>query len=55
MAMSVGGDGDEGTISAINTTPSEPPKVVQIAIAADGAIRWDGASVADRRELDSSR
>ena len=39
----------------VNTSsaPSEPPKVVQIAIAADGAIRWDGERVADRTELES--
>ena|ERR1041384_8441204 len=33
--------------------PSEPPKVVQIAIAADGTIKWDGESVQDREGLES--
>jgi biopolymer transport protein ExbD len=32
---------------------NDPPKVVQIAIAADGAIRWDGESVEDRKDLES--
>jgi len=32
---------------------SEPPKVVQIAIAADGTVKWDGESVADRANLES--
>ena len=33
--------------------PSEPPKVVQIAIAADGSVKWDGESVGDRKDLES--
>jgi biopolymer transport protein ExbD len=35
------------------SAPSEPPKVVQIAIAADGTLRWDGESIADRAGLES--
>ena len=35
------------------SAPSEPPKVVQIAIAADGTVRWDGESIADRAGLES--
>ncbi len=30
-----------------SSAASEPPKVVQIAIAADGTVRWDGESVGD--------
>jgi biopolymer transport protein ExbD len=36
-----------------SSAPSEPPKVVQIAIAGDGAIRWDGESVGDRQALEA--
>lgn len=36
-----------------SSAASAPPKVVQVAIAADGAIRWDGESVGDRRDLES--
>jgi biopolymer transport protein ExbD len=36
-----------------SAAPSEPPKVVQIAIAADGTLRWDGESVSDRAGLES--
>lgn len=36
-----------------SSAASEPPKVVQIAIAADGTVRWDGESVGDRRGLES--
>jgi biopolymer transport protein ExbD len=32
---------------------SEPPKVVQIAIAADGTVRWDGESMGDRDALEA--
>jgi biopolymer transport protein ExbD len=35
------------------SAPSEPPKVVQIAIAADGTIKWDGEGVQDRDALES--
>jgi len=31
----------------------EPPKVVQIAILADGTVRWDGERVGDRKDLES--
>jgi biopolymer transport protein ExbD len=36
-----------------SSAPSEPPKVIQIAIAADGTVRWDGQSIADRAGLES--
>lgn len=32
---------------------SEPPRVVQIAIAADGTVKWDGESVGDRKDLET--
>jgi biopolymer transport protein ExbD len=32
---------------------TEPPKVVQVAVASNGAITWDGVPVADRGELES--
>jgi biopolymer transport protein ExbD len=32
---------------------SEPPKVVQIAIAADGTVRWDGEGMHDRAALEA--
>jgi biopolymer transport protein ExbD len=35
------------------STAAEPPQVVQIAIAADGTVRWDGESVGDRTDLES--
>jgi biopolymer transport protein ExbD len=36
-----------------SSAASEPPKVVQIAIAADGGIKWDGESVGDRTDLEA--
>src|SRR3954452_12793516 len=36
-----------------SSAPSEPPKVIEIAIAADGSIQWDGESVRDRKDLES--
>jgi biopolymer transport protein ExbD len=36
-----------------SSSPSEPPKVVQIAIAADGSLKWDGESVSDRQNLEA--
>jgi biopolymer transport protein ExbD len=36
-----------------SSAPSEPPKVVQIAILADGTVKWDGESVGDRKDLES--
>jgi biopolymer transport protein ExbD len=36
-----------------SSAASEPPKVVQIAIAADGTVKWDGESVGDRKDLES--
>jgi biopolymer transport protein ExbD len=35
------------------STAAEPPQVVQIAIAADGTVRWDGESVGGRTDLES--
>ncbi|RYZ08463.1 MAG: biopolymer transporter ExbD [Myxococcales bacterium] len=35
------------------SAPSEPPKVVQIAIGADGSIKWDGESVQGREALEA--
>jgi len=32
---------------------TEPPQVVEVTIAADGAVRWDGENVADRKDLES--
>ena len=39
--------------SSTNTAPTEPPKVVQIAIAADGTVKWDGESLGDRNQLEA--
>jgi biopolymer transport protein ExbD len=39
--------------SNTSSAASEPPKVVQIAIAADGTVRWDGESVGDRNDLEA--
>jgi biopolymer transport protein ExbD len=36
-----------------SSPPSEPPKVVQISIAADGALKWDGESMPGQDELES--
>lgn len=36
-----------------SSAAAEPPKVVQIAIAADGTIRWDGESMRDRSALEA--
>lgn len=36
-----------------SSVASEPPKVVQIAIAADGTVRWDGESMQDRGALEA--
>lgn len=36
-----------------SSAPSEPPKVVQIAVAADGTVSWDGEGVADRHALEA--
>jgi biopolymer transport protein ExbD len=35
------------------SAPSDPPQVVQIAVAADGTLKWDGESIGDRRDLES--
>lgn len=39
--------------NSTSSAPSEPPKVVQVAIAADGTVRWDGESVGDRKDLEA--
>lgn len=39
--------------NAKSSAPSEPPKVVQIAIAADGTVRWDGEGMGDRNALEA--
>lgn len=39
--------------SSTASAATEPPKVVQIAIAADGTVRWDGENVGDRKNLES--
>ena len=39
--------------SSTNTAPTEPPKVVQIAIAADGTFKWDGECLGDRNQLEA--
>lgn len=39
--------------SNAGSAANEPPKVVQIAIAGDGTIRWDGESVTDRASLEA--
>ena len=36
-----------------SSAPSEPPKVVEIAISADESIQWDGEAVAGRKDLES--
>lgn len=39
--------------SSTTSAPAEPPKVVQIAIAADGTVKWDGESMGDRNALEA--
>lgn len=36
-----------------SSAPTEPPQVIQIAIAADGGIKWDGESIGDQKQLAS--
>ena len=36
-----------------SSAASEPPKVVQIAIAADGTVKWDGERIGDRSDLEA--
>jgi biopolymer transport protein ExbD len=36
-----------------SSAASEPPQVVQIAVAADGTVKWDGESVGDRKDLEA--
>lgn len=39
--------------NSASSAPTEPPKVVQIAIAADGSVKWDGESIGDRNDLEA--
>jgi biopolymer transport protein ExbD len=36
-----------------SSAATEPPKVVQIAIAADGTVRWDGESMGNQDALEA--
>ncbi len=40
------------TNNGSSSAPAEPPKVVQINVAADGTVRWDGEPMPDRQNLE---